>query len=80
MAAADSRPPGGGYRLVAGQYRNAGQSAGEFLAAALAPVADLRPLGQLSEGHEGDQRRERREMASAIQAGKRLARGGWVYG
>jgi hypothetical protein len=29
-------PPGGGYRLVAGQYRNAGQPAGEFLTAALA--------------------------------------------
>src|SRR5260370_30353084 len=49
-------PPGGGYRLVAGQYRNSGQPAGEFLAAAVAPVADLPPLGQLSEGHEGDQR------------------------
>jgi len=49
-------PASGGYCLVAGQYRNAGQPAGEFLAAVLAPVADLRPLGQLSEGHEGDQR------------------------
>jgi hypothetical protein len=49
-------PPSGGYCLVAGQYRNAGQLAGEFLAAVLAPVADLRPLGQLSGGYEGDQR------------------------
>ncbi len=49
-------PPGGGYRLVAGQYRNAGQLAGEFLASALAPVADLRPRGQFSEVHEGDLR------------------------
>lgn len=48
--------PGGGDRLVSGQYRNAGQPAGEFLAATLAPVADLRPLGQLSEGHKGEQR------------------------
>ena len=48
--------PGGGYYLVAGQHRTAGQPAGELLAAALASVADLRPLGQLSEGHEGDQR------------------------
>ena len=63
MAAADSRP-GGGYRLVAGQYRDAGQPAGEFLAAALAPVADLRPLGQLSEGHEGDQRLAADQAAS----------------
>ena len=31
-------PPGGGYRLVAGQHRNAGQPAGEFLAAALAQL------------------------------------------
>jgi hypothetical protein len=48
--------PGGGDRLVSGQYRNAGQPTGEFLAATLAPVADLRPLGQLSEGHNGEQR------------------------
>ena len=49
-------PPGGGYCLVAGQYRDVGQPVSEFLAAMLAPVADLRPLGQLSEGNEGDQR------------------------
>jgi transposase len=48
--------PGGGYRLVAGQYRDAGQPVSEFLAAVLAPGADLRPLGRLPEGNEGDQR------------------------
>jgi hypothetical protein len=49
-------PPGGGHCLIAGQCRDAGQPTGKFLAAALAPVADLRPLGRLSEGREGDQR------------------------
>jgi hypothetical protein len=57
---------GGGYCLVSGQYRDVGQPAGEFLAAVLAPVADLRPLGQLSEGHEGDQR-----LAADQASGKR---------
>jgi hypothetical protein len=58
--------PGDGYCLITGQHSDVGQPAGEFLAAVLAPVADLRPLGQLSEGHKGDER-----LAADQASGKR---------
>jgi hypothetical protein len=80
--------PGGGYCLVAGQYRDVGQLAGEFLTTVLAPVADLRPLGQLAEGHEGDQRlaadqaggKRPGECSLVQQRGDIGVQDGWVHG
>jgi len=87
-AAADSRPQVAATGLVSGQYRNAGQPAGEFLAATLAPVAELRPLGQLSEGHQGEQRLAA-DQAGGERPGKRAfvqqrgdinVQDSWVHG
>jgi hypothetical protein len=80
--------PVGGYCLVAGQYRNVGQPASEFLAATLAPVADLRPPGQLCEGNESDQRlaadqacsKRPGERAPMQQRGDIGVQDGWVHG
>ncbi len=52
-AAADRRPPDRGHGLVAGQHGNMRQPARQFLATAGTQVADLCPLGQLTEGDEG---------------------------
>ena len=75
---------GGGYCLVAWQYRNAGQPAGEFLAATVAPVAYLRPLCQLSKGNEGNQRlaadQAGSERAPMQQRGDIGIQYGWAYG
>jgi hypothetical protein len=49
-------PPDGGNCLIARQDRDARQPAGRFSTAVGAPVADLDPLGQLTERYEGDQR------------------------
>jgi thiopeptide-type bacteriocin biosynthesis protein len=47
--------PDGGHGLVAGEDRDARQPVGQLLASAGAPTADLSPLGQLAERHEGDE-------------------------
>ena len=48
-------PPDGGYSFIAGQDGDARQPGGQFPAAVRAPVADLGPLGQLTESYEGDE-------------------------
>lgn len=48
-------PPDGGYSFIAGQDGDARQPGGQFPAAVSAPVADLGPLGQLTESYEGDE-------------------------
>jgi hypothetical protein len=47
--------PGRGHGLITGQHGDLGQPRGQFAAAALAPVADLGPPGQLAERDERDQ-------------------------